>query len=83
MIEYEYSVREVVRKKNALEKELLDLGNHGWEVITILEKSLPGELALRYGWIIVSRKVIESKKVIKKKGKETQSEQSSLEQVSS
>ncbi len=60
MIEYDYSVREVVRNPDMLNNELLDLGDNGWELVTILEKSLPGATKAQTGWIIVSKKVIKS-----------------------
>lgn len=58
MTEYNYSVREVVRDPDNLCKELLNLGENGWELVTILEKSLPSVIKARTGWIIVSKKVI-------------------------
>ncbi len=61
MIEYDYSVREVVRNPEMLKKELLDLGDYGWEVVAILEKSLPGLTTAKTGWIIVSKKVVGEK----------------------
>jgi len=61
MIEYDYSVREVVRNPEMLEKELLDLGDYGWEVVAILEKSLPALTTAKTGWIIVSKKVVGEK----------------------
>lgn len=58
MVEYDYSVREVVRVPEMLSKELLDLGDNGWEVVTILEKSLSSAIKTQAGWIIVSKKVL-------------------------
>ena len=60
MIDYDYSVREVVRNPDALSNELLELGDSGWELVTILEKSAPGVTKGQTGWIIVSKRVIES-----------------------
>jgi hypothetical protein len=44
----------------ALQNELMDLGDNGWEVVSILEKSLPGvpSSKAQTGWIIVSKKVV-------------------------
>ena len=60
MVEYNYSVREVVRDPETLRKELEDLGDQGWELVTILEKSLPYNITkTKTGWIIVAKKVLE------------------------
>lgn len=57
---YGYSVRHVVRNMQVLQNELMDLGDNGWEVVSILEKSLPGvpSSKAQTGWIIVSKKVV-------------------------
>ena len=52
---YDYSVRQVNRDTDSLEKELLDLGDKGWEVVSILERGLTDS---KTGWIIVSKKLI-------------------------
>ena len=59
MTEYDYSVRVVVRDTDVLQKELLDLGDCGWEVVTILERSLSSSTKAPTGWVIISKKAIE------------------------
>lgn len=59
MVEFDYSVREVKRDPKMLEKELLDLGDYGWEVVVILERSVHGRTATQNTWVIVSKKLLD------------------------
>lgn len=58
MAEYDYSVREVVRDPDVLGKELLELGDGGWEVVTIMEHTSTRTTVRRTSWLIVSKKII-------------------------
>ncbi|MDD5037834.1 MAG: hypothetical protein PHN78_00710 [Dehalococcoidales bacterium] len=58
MVEYVYSVREIPREPKALDDELIDLGEDGWELITILERSQASAPGTKTGWVLVSKKVL-------------------------
>jgi len=51
---YAYSLRAILRDRKELGKMLEDLGEDGWEVVSILETTLRTNMA---GWLIVSKRI--------------------------
>jgi len=51
---YEYALREILQERKKLGEILENLGEQGWEVVSIVEITIPQH---RAGWLIVSKRI--------------------------